>query len=543
MIYSHTIGNGNKLFQIVNEDDLSKSVYRFEIQAISSDENAFEDYKTKDPTLFVYEINNSTDKEPIPYHIYTMDVDEFEEIVDLLEIELPNVCDTSPIFAFLFDEEACRDLLSEKLIDLPGVSISQENKFKVPDYKFRFFELKFSDDLSYKSNFTDFIDGLKFRFDNSLRDLPSNKIAKINSLKYVTTNESGSRDTTLIESADTYNIVLKYGYEGAHFSQKPPYSYKLVLSETPQFPVYSTAPPSICSQEGNLQNTLLPFEIYNLTTGRRVKAKHNDLDYPDCFWERNESIAFKYDPVNTTETLVNADNSCLDSCTEYQWCNTGLCEDLAGYTFDLEFNYFIFSNFFNPDTLNPLTEYSADDYIKYNKMLWQAISVVPLNTIPTDWIDADADGINDNPWKPVYPWSEGDEIIIEPTNWYIDGDSWIADFSQIGRQNTIDEVDLSKISVVPNPYLVRSQFDETATSRLMWFTHLPTFCYITIYTVSGELVISFLHDDVFSGQESWDLKSGNGDELAPGLYIYTVESGNSFPYDSFKHIGKFAIVR
>jgi hypothetical protein len=77
----------------------------------------------------------------------------------------------------------------------------------------------------------------------------------------------------------------------------------------------------------------------------------------------------------------------------------------------------------------------------------------------------------------------------------------------------------------------------------MWFTHLPTYCYIAIYTVSGELVTSFEHNDIFSGQESWDLKTGNGDEVAPGLYIYTVESGNGSSYDKFKHIGKFAIVR
>ena len=47
----------------------------------------------------------------------------------------------------------------------------------------------------------------------------------------------------------------------------------------------------------------------------------------------------------------------------------------------------------------------------------------------------------------------------------------------------------------------------------------------------------------FIGQEPWNLKSGNGDEVAPGLYIYTIESGNGSSYDKFKHIGKFAIVR
>ena len=61
--------------------------------------------------------------------------------------------------------------------------------------------------------------------------------------------------------------------------------------------------------------------------------------YKDCYWERNENIAFKYDPVNTTETIVNAVTSCGDLCSELQWCKAGVCEDLAEYTFDLKINF------------------------------------------------------------------------------------------------------------------------------------------------------------------------------------------------------------
>ena len=52
-----------------------------------------------------------------------------------------------------------------------------------------------------------------------------------------------------------------------------------------------------------------------------------------------------------------------------------------------------------------------------------------------------------------------------------------------------------------------------------------------------------LHDeDNLSGKESWDLRSQGGDLVAPGLYIYTVESeGKNRKY--LKHISKFAIIR
>ena len=68
---SQTIGNGSKLFQIVNEDDLSGAVYRFEVQAGAAEgEIVFENYKTKKSTLFVYEINNKIDKAPLNPFIY-----------------------------------------------------------------------------------------------------------------------------------------------------------------------------------------------------------------------------------------------------------------------------------------------------------------------------------------------------------------------------------------------------------------------------------------------------------------------------------------
>ena len=63
-------------------------------------------------------------------------------------------------------------------------------------------------------------------------------------------------------------------------------------------------------------------------------------------------------------------------------------------------------------------------------------------------------------------------------------------------------------------------------------------CSISIYTISGEFVASIKHDDPFDGNEFWDLKNGKGSDVAPGLYIYTVETLNSL-----KKIGKFAIVR
>ncbi|NOZ75959.1 MAG: hypothetical protein GXO90_11420 [FCB group bacterium] len=99
------------------------------------------------------------------------------------------------------------------------------------------------------------------------------------------------------------------------------------------------------------------------------------------------------------------------------------------------------------------------------------------------------------------------------------------------------ETTVNKVQVVPNPYIVRSQFNEREYVRRMRFTHLPETCTITIYTITGEKVNQLKHDDPVDGNEWWNMRTVNNQEIAPGLYFYTVESGSD------KFIGKFAVVR
>ena len=100
-------------------------------------------------------------------------------------------------------------------------------------------------------------------------------------------------------------------------------------------------------------------------------------------------------------------------------------------------------------------------------------------------------------------------------------------------ENTLDE-----IMVVPNPYIVHSDYNETEYKKKIRFTRLPETCTITIFTVSGEKVRELDHNSLVDGNTWWDLRCYNNQEIAPGLYIYVVET----PGGESK-IGKFAIVR
>ena len=70
----------------------------------------------------------------------------------------------------------------------------------------------------------------------------------------------------------------------------------------------------------------------------------------------------------------------------------------------------------------------------------------------------------------------------------------------------------------------------------MRFTRLPEQCTITIYTVTGEKVRVIEHRS--GGNEWWDLRSYNNQEVAPGLYFYVAETDGAKP-----KIDKFAIIR
>ena len=98
------------------------------------------------------------------------------------------------------------------------------------------------------------------------------------------------------------------------------------------------------------------------------------------------------------------------------------------------------------------------------------------------------------------------------------------------------------MTVVPNPYVAASNFNESAYLKKLLFTHLPAQCTINIYTITGEMVTSLNHDDPLDGKEWWDLRTINNQEVSPGLYIYTVESTDNNG-KAIKHVGKFAIIR
>lgn len=116
-----------------------------------------------------------------------------------------------------------------------------------------------------------------------------------------------------------------------------------------------------------------------------------------------------------------------------------------------------------------------------------------------------------------------------------------------------------KVGVYPNPYRVNAAWDGgTPFTRKIMFYNLPQRAEIRVYTLAGEIVATMQHDSEtyigdtrwfrdFSssnrilpgGEHAWDLLSAANQNLATGLYLYTVRDRDS------GHVqrGRFAIIK
>jgi hypothetical protein len=83
--------------------------------------------------------------------------------------------------------------------------------------------------------------------------------------------------------------------------------------------------------------------------------------------------------------------------------------------------------------------------------------------------------------------------------------------------------DLLSVRCIPNPYRAAADW-EYGGQRRVTFIGLPEKATIRIYTVAADHVRTILHDDAESDLEFWDLTNSDGEEVAPGVYMYQVES-------------------
>ena len=110
--------------------------------------------------------------------------------------------------------------------------------------------------------------------------------------------------------------------------------------------------------------------------------------------------------------------------------------------------------------------------------------------------------------------------------------------------------DIKNVKVVPNPYLVTSNYiDPTAPNSLtkpILFTHVPPRGVVKIWTVSGQLVQQISWDETQlngTGDLLWDLRTREGNLIAGGLYLFTITGRDENGGSLGSHMGKFVVIR
>ncbi|MBS4015609.1 MAG: hypothetical protein KGZ86_04155, partial [Candidatus Latescibacteria bacterium] len=102
-----------------------------------------------------------------------------------------------------------------------------------------------------------------------------------------------------------------------------------------------------------------------------------------------------------------------------------------------------------------------------------------------------------------------------------------------------------KVKVVPNPYLVRNEWERHPDYRKIKFINLPDRCTIRIYNFAGDLLKTITHTATnitdpgnlplqSGGDQDWDLLTESGQKPAPGIYLFHIES------ETGNQVGKFA---
>ncbi len=472
-------GNGPIDYFVADKDDLVSDLIKFEVNAWLPS-NPVEEMANRDPYVYVYAVDDSVS----------------QRAVDVIGY------DTTAYSAGAIDT----------LMNLPGAELNGGTVY-VPNYK------AIVQPTNGPQNFWSTVfDGIRVKFENppqSIIDLEED-FSPIHELEW-------NADSSVIGAL---NFELEYFNSNA-YQLKPGFDYKIEFSSSTVDTVLATIPPNGCIGEFPLLKAELPFKITNMTTGKPIGIFHSDLGlfgtpdpsnpdpgYQDCYWTSNEKLTFRADTLNVGGTLRSQ----------------------TTYNLYIEYNYDVAFPVLDTAWSAGIT-YNPGDRVTYEGMIWRASEIITSSITPQEFIDNDSDGINENPWKPHYPWRNGDFVIIKTKKFFNDGDSWLADMSALGRPHEVTQDELETISVVPNPYIVRSAFNESADTRRLRFTHLPQKCRIQIFTAYGERVVALEHDNDFDGNLWWNLRSENNQEIAPGLYIYVVES------DDKKHVGKFAVVR
>jgi len=139
----------------------------------------------------------------------------------------------------------------------------------------------------------------------------------------------------------------------------------------------------------------------------------------------------------------------------------------------------------------------------------------------------------------------GDVLTIIMYKPFLASDTFLFTTQAPAINQALAKVDLDKIRVVPNPYVVtntwepKNPYANGRGERQIHFNHLPAKCTIRIFNVRGQLVNTLEHAETINdGTEVWNMLSKDNLDISYGIYIYHIKADGIG-----EKIGKFAVIK
>ena len=157
----------------------------------------------------------------------------------------------------------------------------------------------------------------------------------------------------------------------------------------------------------------------------------------------------------------------------------------------------------------------------WRNCIWAGI---PFNVTGKAWLSGET-RIKLRVQKPYYK----DYSAINPESAPQNSNNPMYEFSFEGLEtstsnNTSATSALDIIQVVPNPYYSASEYETAPLDNRVKIVNLPDQCTISIYTLSGTLIRTFVKDNRTSTSVEWDLKNFKNIPISTGLYIIHVNA-------------------
>ncbi|NQV14114.1 hypothetical protein HQ531_01555, partial [bacterium] len=268
---------------------------------------------------------------------------------------------------------------------------------------------------------------------------------------------------------------------------------------------------------------------------------------------RNDTVA--PDPENTG-WVQGASNVLIYAERDSYW--DGFSRRIDGFPACYEVQYGVLDSSILKNSFKHLSDFRVIDRISGKKVrtyLWEPLESRDSLLSAGDYLRLQLkfNGIWRDTWRVYFVAPEEDMIVPEDGDVanigihlpFRSGDEFAFTSFAAEVDQELAQHQLRDIAVVPNPYVAAASWENQRMSasgrgeRKINFIHLPQQAEISIFNVSGDHIITLDHNaGMDDGALAWNLQTKDGLDLAPGVYVYYIDSQQTGNF-----IGKFAVIK